>query len=101
MARVFISCGQRDKEREVAAQVSEKLRDKLKLLPLPYVATQTQSLDGFLHLIDELEASDYYVFIDFFCTDKGTRSWPWRFAPAFRTTRSSSCSSKDSSRTVS
>jgi hypothetical protein len=62
-ARVFISCGQREGEREVASRVAawfsaEGFR--------PYVALQAQSIQDINSgIMRELRRADYYVFIDF------------------------------------
>ncbi|MGA2326538.1 MAG: hypothetical protein ABSH05_09655 [Bryobacteraceae bacterium] len=64
MAKVFISCGQRKKAERDTAEATRKLLSQELGLDC-YVATETQSLNSVLNIFNELEASDYYVFIDF------------------------------------
>ena len=62
-ARVFISCGQRDDKRQIAAAVAEWFTTQGFR---PYVALEVQSIqDVNSGIIGELRRSDYYVFIDF------------------------------------
>lgn len=62
-ARVFISCGQRKGEREVADAVARWFAERSFR---PYVALEAQSIqDVNSGIIGELRRSDYYVFIDF------------------------------------
>jgi hypothetical protein len=62
-ARVFISCGQRDGERGVAADVARWFTERGFR---PYVALEAQSiLDVNSGIIGELRRADYYLFIDF------------------------------------
>lgn len=62
-ARVFISCGQRDGERQIARAVAEWFTAEGFR---PYVALEVQSIqDVNSGIIGELRRSDYYVFIDF------------------------------------
>ncbi len=62
-ARVFISCGQRDGERDVAQAVARWLLSKGFR---PFVALEAQSIqDVNTHIIGQLRRSDYYIFIDF------------------------------------
>jgi hypothetical protein len=62
-ARVFISCGQHDGERDVAAAVACWLTERGFR---PYVALEAQSiLDINSGIIGELRRADYYLFIDF------------------------------------
>jgi hypothetical protein len=62
-ARVFISCGQREGERDVAQAVAGWLTGKGFQ---PYVALEAQSIqDVNTSIIGELRRSDYYIFIDF------------------------------------
>jgi hypothetical protein len=62
-ARVFISCGQRDGERQIAAAVAEWLVSRGYR---PYVALEAQSIqDVNSGILGELRRADYYVFIDF------------------------------------
>jgi hypothetical protein len=64
-AKVFISCGQREdgNERGIAERIAEKLHG---MGFDPYIATQQQSLRGLReNIFDELETSEYFVFVDF------------------------------------
>ena len=62
-ARVFISCGQRAGEREIAQVVAQWFSSRGFR---PYVALEAQSIqDVNAGIIGELRRSDYYVFIDF------------------------------------
>jgi hypothetical protein len=62
-ARVFISCGQRDGEREVAQAVAQWFASRGFR---PYVALEAQSIqDVNSGIIGELRRADYYVFVDF------------------------------------
>jgi len=63
-AKVFISCGQHTcQERAIAREIEEALRCKGYD---PYVAVQQQSLRGVLqNIFQELETSEYFLFIDF------------------------------------
>lgn len=62
-ARVFISCGQRAGEREIAQAVAQWFTSRGFR---PYVALEAQSIqDVNAGIIGELRRSDYYVFIDF------------------------------------
>jgi len=62
-ARVFISCGQREGERNVADAVAEWFTARGFR---PYVALDAQSIqDVNSGILGELRRSDYYVFIDF------------------------------------
>ena len=62
-AEVFISCGQREGELQVAEKVKEKL-DKLGYQC--YVALKQQDLGGVReNIFKRLDSSDYFIFIDF------------------------------------
>lgn len=62
-ARVFISCGQRDGERQVAQAVASWFSSRGFR---PYVALEAQSVQDINSgIIHELRRSDYYVFFDF------------------------------------
>lgn len=63
MALVFLSCGQRNGERELARQVEEMIRDDLELEC--YNADSVQGFDDVMSITDQLSKSDYYLFIDF------------------------------------
>jgi hypothetical protein len=62
-ARVFISCGQRDGEREIAQAVAQWFATRGYR---PYVALEAQSIQNVNSgILGELRCADYYVFIDF------------------------------------
>jgi hypothetical protein len=61
--KVFISCGQRGHERDVAQKIENLLRDEFHLQP--YLAFKTQSLEDIMTITEELKSSDYYLFVDF------------------------------------
>lgn len=62
-AKVFISCGQRDAERDTSRRVAQWFSEQGFE---PYVATEAQSIEDVNSgIIRELRRSDYYVFIDF------------------------------------
>jgi hypothetical protein len=64
VGRVFISCGQGSpRERKIAEEVRELLKDKFKLEG--YLAFKIQGLNDIMKITDELRASDYFLFIDF------------------------------------
>jgi len=61
--KVFISCGQRGCEVEIASKLSKWLES---VGYSPYIAIEAQSIqDVNSGIIDELERSDFYIFIDF------------------------------------
>jgi hypothetical protein len=62
--KVFVSCGQRDSERECAEEIGRILKDAEFGLT-PYLAFRTQSLDDIMTITHELKSSDYYLFVDF------------------------------------
>jgi hypothetical protein len=61
--RVFISCGQRGSEKEVAIRIQDLLRKDFGLDS--YLAFKIQSLNDIMVITEELRKSDYYLFIDF------------------------------------
>src|SRR6266496_784782 len=63
-ARVFMSCGQRDKEeKRIAALMEEKL---VSLGFEPYVAIHKQSTGSLMkNILKALKDCEYYLFIDF------------------------------------
>ncbi len=63
VGKVFISCGQREGEREIAEKVKGLLKEKFALES--YLAFKVQGLDDIMKITEELKASDYYLFIDF------------------------------------
>ncbi len=60
---VFISCGQRGTERDVAESVAELLKARFGLNA--YLAFKIQSFDDVMTITRELRSSDYFLFIDF------------------------------------
>lgn len=64
-AKVFISCGQREGERQIAAKIAEWLKEKEQGFVV-YVAKERQTLQDVNNgIIGELATSDYYLMIDF------------------------------------
>ena len=68
--KVFISCGQREKDGDGSKQneknIAEKIKDDLKSLGFnPYLSFKVQSTKDIMTIIEELKSSDYYLFIDF------------------------------------
>lgn len=62
-AKIFVSCGQRHVERHVVAQIKKLLR---RLGFDTYVAYEQHTPEDVRrHIFDELESSEYYLFIDF------------------------------------
>jgi hypothetical protein len=61
--KVFVSCGQRGPERDIALSVSNLLHSEFGLRP--YLAFRIQSLNDIMTITRELRDSDYYLFIDF------------------------------------
>ena len=64
--KVFVSCGQRNHERQLAERIAQLLKTEFGLKP--YLAFKTQSLSDIMTITEELRSSDYYVFIDFLRT---------------------------------
>jgi hypothetical protein len=73
--KVFISCGQRDRERTIAERIAELLRSSEFNLD-PYLAFRTQSLSDILTITEELRSSDYYLFVDFQRAPTGPQDLP-------------------------
>lgn len=61
--KVFISCGQRNHERDLANRIAKLLREEFHLTP--YLAFKVQSLSDIMVITEELRSSDYYLFVDF------------------------------------
>ena len=62
-AKVFISSGQRDGEKDISIRISRKLE---KLGFDPYIAVNEQTLRGLKeNIFKEIETSEYFIFIDF------------------------------------
>jgi len=72
--KVFISCGQRDRERSIARKIANLLREEFQLQP--YLAFKTQSLQDIMTITEELESSDYYLFVDFLRKGDGNEGLP-------------------------
>ena len=62
-AKVFISCGQRGNERQIAEKVADILKNEFSLDS--YLAFKVQSLADIMTITAELRSCDYYLFIDF------------------------------------
>jgi len=63
MAIVFLSCGQREGEREIAKQIQQMLRDEFDMEC--YNADSVQGFDDVMSITEHLSKADYYLFIDF------------------------------------
>lgn len=63
MALVFLSCGQRDDERQLAQQIQQMIMTKLGLDC--YNADSIQGFDDVMSITDQLSKADYYLFINF------------------------------------
>lgn len=63
MALVFLSCGQRNGERELARQVQKMVQDEFGLNC--YNADAAQGFDDVMSITERLSKADYYLFIDF------------------------------------
>lgn len=62
-AKVFISCGQRKGEREIALEIEKRLKKKHFKT---YLAVYDQTSSGFVeNIFSQLEDSEYFIFIDF------------------------------------
>lgn len=62
-ALIFLSCGQRHGERELAKQIEKMLTDDLKFDC--YNADSRQGFDDVMSITDHLARADYFLFIDF------------------------------------
>lgn len=62
-AKVFISCGQRPDERGTAEKVKEILDSNGYNA---YLAVEVMSLDDIVKITQELNSSDYFLFIGFY-----------------------------------
>jgi hypothetical protein len=63
MALVFLSCGQREGERELARQIQEMIETEFGMDC--YNADSVQGFDDVMSITDHLSKADYYLFIDF------------------------------------
>jgi hypothetical protein len=62
-AFVFLSCGQRDDERQYAKQIEEMIREEFGLDC--YNAESWQGFDDVMSITEQLAKADYYLFVDF------------------------------------
>jgi len=60
---VFLSCGQRDSERELAKRVESMIRDHLEMDC--YNADSVHGFDDVMSITEKLAIADYYIMIDF------------------------------------
>jgi hypothetical protein len=63
MAIVFLSCGQREGEREIAKQIERMITDEFYMGC--YNADSFQGFDDVMSITENLSKADYYLFIDF------------------------------------
>lgn len=63
MATVFLSCGQRDGEREIARQIQHMIQTEFEMEC--YNADSLQGFDDVMSITDRLSKADYYLFVDF------------------------------------
>jgi hypothetical protein len=63
VGRVFISCGQRENEKNIAEKIKRILEEKFSLNC--YLAFRVQGLNDIMKITEEHKAADYYLFIDF------------------------------------
>jgi hypothetical protein len=63
MALVFLSCGQRDGEREIAQQLQRIIETEFEMEC--FNADSLQGFDDVMSITDRLSKADYYLFIDF------------------------------------
>jgi hypothetical protein len=63
MATVFLSCGQRAGERELAQQIQQMIETEFQMGV--YNADSVQGFDDVMSITEHLSKADYYLFIDF------------------------------------
>lgn len=63
MALVFLSCGQRPGEREIARQIQQMIQSEFEMEC--YNADSLQGFDDVMSITDRLSKADYYLFVDF------------------------------------
>src|SRR5438552_10159115 len=63
-ALVFLSCGQRPGEREIARQIQQMIEADFKPMKC-YNADSRQGFDDVMSITEHLARADYYIFIDF------------------------------------
>src|SRR5262245_36764751 len=63
-AVVFLSCGQRAGERELARDIQQMIEREFKPMRC-YNADSIQGFDDVMSITQQLARSDYYLFIDF------------------------------------
>ena len=61
-ALVFLSCGQRNEERDLAKEIAEKVEENGFAC---YNADTRQGFDDVMSIVDHLSKADYYLFVDF------------------------------------
>jgi hypothetical protein len=63
-ALVFLSCGQRPGEKEIAQQIQQMIETDLRPMTC-YNAESRQGFDDVMSITEHLARADYYIFIDF------------------------------------
>ena len=63
-AQIFLSCGQRPGERELARQIQQMIEHEFHPMKC-YNADSIQGFDDVMSITEHLAVSDYYLFIDF------------------------------------
>lgn len=63
MALVFLSCGQRSGEKEIARKIEEMIKNEFGMNC--YNADSVQGFDDVMSITENLSKADYYLFIDF------------------------------------
>jgi hypothetical protein len=63
MALVFLSCGQRQGEREIAKEIKQLIEAEFEMDC--YNADSIQGFDDVMSITDQLSKADYYLFVDF------------------------------------
>jgi hypothetical protein len=63
MALVFLSCGQRPGEREIARQIQQMIQTEFEMDC--YNADSLQGFDDVMSITERLSKADYYLFVDF------------------------------------
>lgn len=63
MAQVFLSCGQRSGERELADEIEQMIRTEFGMEC--YNANSVHGFDDVMSITEQLSKADYYLFIDF------------------------------------
>jgi hypothetical protein len=63
MALIFLSCGQRPGEKEIARQIQQMIQTELGMEC--YNADSLQGFDDVMSITERLSRADYFLFIDF------------------------------------